>query len=54
MKNKRTKQIKVYLNDEENSYYEFLKNDIGLNMNQFFRNKLLEKYEEENGNDEKV
>lgn len=52
MKNKREKQIKVYLNDGEYSSYLYLKEKIGLNMNQFIRSKILERYEECNNEKE--
>jgi len=47
MKDNRTKQIKVYLNEEEYTSYQYLKSQVGLNMNQFFRAKLSERYKQE-------
>jgi len=49
--NKREKQIKIYLTDDEYNSYLYLKSKIGLNMNQFFRTKLLDKYKEEKENE---
>ena len=49
--NKRNKQIKIYLTDEEYNSYLYLKKNTGLNMNQFFRKELLNKYKEEKENE---